>query len=76
MTRADELLDEAAPPTTEGGRRRLASRWGSFLLKRGIGLAITIVVLITLTFLLVRLIPGDPAVAIAELEQVVGFALR
>ncbi len=54
-----------------------SSSWPSFLLRRLISLVIILVVLITVTFMMVRWVPGDPAVAIggisatsAELEQI------
>lgn len=43
----------------------LTSPWIEFAVKRLIGLAITIVVLVLVTFLIVQLIPGDPAVQAA-----------
>lgn len=39
--------------------------WRRFLLKRGLGLLATAAVLVLLTFVMVRLIPGDPAVQVA-----------
>lgn len=56
----------AAPPAdTDGRRRPLTSPWVQFVIKRTLGLAGTVCVLVLVTFFLVRLIPGDPAVAIA-----------
>lgn len=43
----------------------LAGAWRRFLLRRTVGLAINVALLICVTFLIVQLIPGDPAVAIA-----------
>ncbi|WP_454854929.1 hypothetical protein [Promicromonospora soli] len=43
----------------------LAGAWRRFLLRRAGGLAVNLVLLLLVTFLIVQLIPGDPAVAIA-----------
>lgn len=51
-----------APPTT--GRKR-TSPWIGFALKRSGGLAATFVIVLVVTFLIVPLIPGDPAVSAA-----------
>jgi len=48
---------------TSSGRR--ASPWLQFAIKRLFGLVITVVVLVVVTFLIVQLIPGDPAVGAA-----------
>jgi peptide/nickel transport system permease protein len=52
----------------------LAGPWRRFLLRRGLGLVINLALLVVVTFLIVQLIPGDPATAIAgenaNLEQV------
>lgn len=56
----------AAPGPTAARRRRwVDSPWVGFAIKRTAGLAATFVVLIVVTFLIVPLIPGDPAVAAA-----------
>jgi peptide/nickel transport system permease protein len=46
----------------------LSSPWPRFLLRRLVALVVVIFVLTFLTFVMVRLIPGDPAVAIAGLS--------
>ncbi|RKT35833.1 peptide/nickel transport system permease protein [Microbacterium sp. AG1240] len=43
----------------------LTAAWRRFLLRRAGGLVVNLVILVLLTFLIVQLIPGDPAVAIA-----------
>lgn len=52
----------------------LTAAWRRFLLRRAAGLIVNVGVLIVVTFLIVQLIPGDPAVAIAgenaSLDQV------
>lgn len=45
-------------------RRFARSTWGSFVLRRLGGLVLSLSLLIILTFLIVPLIPGDPAIAI------------
>ncbi|MDN4474152.1 ABC transporter permease [Demequina zhanjiangensis] len=55
--------------TVETGLRGVGTRlgrsaWGGFALRRGGGLLLSIAVLVLLTFLIVPLIPGDPAAAI------------
>lgn len=50
----------AAPPRRRGG----GTGWGAFVLRRLGGLALSLALLVVLTFLIVPLIPGDPAVAI------------
>lgn len=63
-------------PEPGGGPRAasLAGAWRRFLLRRAAGLAVNVALLVIVTFLIVQLIPGDPAVAIAgenaNLEQV------
>ncbi len=49
------------PPRAAG----LGRAWRAFLLRRGIGLVVNLVLLVVVTFLIVQLIPGDPATAIA-----------
>lgn len=43
----------------------LVGAWRRFLIRRGIGLVVNLVILVLVTFFIVQLIPGDPAVAIA-----------
>lgn len=52
-------------PIERAARRGGGSPWTQFLLKRGIGLLLTFAVLVVITFLIVPLIPGDPAVQAA-----------
>lgn len=48
-----------------GARRRFTrSTWGGFALRRLGGLVLSLTLLVVMTFLIVPLIPGDPAVAI------------
>jgi peptide/nickel transport system permease protein len=48
-----------------GVRRRFAlGSWGTFALRRAGGLVLSLGLLVVLTFLIVPLIPGDPAIAI------------
>jgi peptide/nickel transport system permease protein len=56
--------------TVSDGARRAGHRsvWVQFAIKRGVGFVVTLVVLILVTFFLVRLIPGDPAVSIAGID--------
>lgn len=62
---------ESRPP---GGRRRgglaasLGSPWVAFALRRLLSLIVILFVLVNVSFLLVRLIPGDPAVLVAGLD--------
>lgn len=43
----------------------LGGAWRAFLIRRGLGLVINLALLVVVTFLIVQLIPGDPATAIA-----------
>ncbi|MFT4082381.1 MAG: ABC transporter permease [Nocardioides sp.] len=62
-------------PGAPGGRPEVGSRglragslagaWRRFLARRLIGLAVNLALLVVVTFVIVRLIPGDPASAIA-----------
>src|SRR5687767_10148486 len=53
---------EASAPTAQqrGRSRSQGGSWGGFLLRRAGRLAISIVVLVSVAFVMVRLIPGDP----------------
>ena len=55
----------AGTPDTPPRAASLAGAWRRFLLRRGIGLVVNLALLVLVTFLIVQLIPGDPAVAIA-----------
>ncbi|MCW4385934.1 ABC transporter permease [Salinibacterium sp. SYSU T00001] len=54
-------------PVLDGPPRAasLGGAWRRFLLRRGVGLVINLALLVIVTFLIVQLIPGDPATAIA-----------
>src|SRR5688500_4918151 len=55
----------SVPPDQAGvARQDRAGGWRSYLLRRGGGLAISMSVLVTGTFLIIPLLPGDPAAAI------------
>ncbi|MBO0982653.1 ABC transporter permease [Rathayibacter sp. SD072] len=41
------------------------SGWGAYAVRRGLGLLLSLSLLVVVTFLIVPLIPGDPAVAVA-----------
>lgn len=56
-------LDSLEADSSASGRAR--NPWVSFLIRRGIGFAISVVALIIITFFMLRLLPGDPAVAAA-----------
>lgn len=58
-------LAHARPATAPSPRRTATSPWIGFAVRRGAGLAATIAVLVAVSFLIVQLIPGDPAVALA-----------
>ncbi|TNM36519.1 ABC transporter permease [Nocardioides albidus] len=60
-------VTDSVTPTPAGGgaARRGRSPWAEFAVKRALGLLGTMVVLVLLTFFIVRLIPGDPAVQVA-----------
>jgi peptide/nickel transport system permease protein len=52
------------PEASPGGRAALRSGWPAFLANRLVGLVLSLAVLVVATFLIVPLIPGDPAIAI------------
>ena len=56
------MMDGKKPPRWRGATH---SPWGSFVLRRLGGLALSFAVLLLVTFLIVPLLPGDPAVNIA-----------
>ncbi|WP_036320512.1 ABC transporter permease [Microbacterium indicum] len=70
---ADADID-ASGPAPQITASSLSGAWRRFLLRRAAGLIINVVLLTLVTFLIVQLIPGDPATAIAgqdaTLEQV------
>ena len=53
----------ALPGTAAGRKARHLNRWAIFLARRVVRLAVSLLVLITATFLMVHLIPGDPVQA-------------
>src|SRR5690348_2560394 len=55
--------DAGAPPDVRR-TRRTANPWVAFVRRRIIGLVVILVLLATVTFSLVRLIPGDPGIII------------
>ncbi|MFT4215050.1 MAG: ABC transporter permease [Microbacterium sp.] len=63
-----------APTRDEPRAAGLGRAWRRFLLRRSVGLIINLALLVLVTFLIVQLIPGDPATAIAgenaSLDQV------
>ena len=59
-----ELTTLADVPRLGVHRRFAQSTWGAFALRRLGGLALSLTLLVVLTFLIVPLIPGDPAIAI------------
>lgn len=63
-THQEGAADYSVP--TDGPRAAsLAGAWRTFLLRRAAGLVVNVALLIIVTFLIVQLIPGDPATAIA-----------
>ncbi|QBI56684.1 ABC transporter permease [Streptomonospora litoralis] len=56
---------EAAPAATQGAARPARSPWPRFLMRRLGGVAVVLAVLVVATFLLVQLVPGDPARQVA-----------
>jgi peptide/nickel transport system permease protein len=66
MTRAVEtVLGTAIEPIPRPRRVRGGSSWAAFALRRFAGLVGTVVVAVVMTFVIVPLIPGDPAVSAA-----------
>ncbi|WP_060915414.1 ABC transporter permease [Microbacterium oleivorans] len=59
-----DLAVIADAPAMTAVRRLARSTWGGFALRRFGGLVLSLALLVVLTFLIVPLIPGDPAVAI------------
>ncbi|MEV6105901.1 ABC transporter permease [Streptomyces sp. NPDC051940] len=56
------VVSEAGPPAPAAARRT-RSPWPAFALRRAVGLAAVLVTLVVGTFLMVKLMPGDPAQA-------------
>ena len=78
------LGSPAAAPTTPGTpsngapghsesttRRWHAGPWVRFFIRRGVGFILTVIGLIVVTFFMLRLLPGDPAVAAAGTDATV-----
>lgn len=68
MTAAETALKAGADQPETGPAPRaasLAGAWRRFLIRRSVGLVVNLALLTLVTFLIVQLIPGDPAVAIA-----------
>ena len=55
---------QTIPAPVSGARALVRSPWGAFAVRRLGGLVLSVALLILLTFLIVPLIPGDPAIAI------------
>jgi ABC-type dipeptide/oligopeptide/nickel transport system permease component len=55
----------AAAPATPVKAASLGATWRAFLVRRVLGLIVNLALLVLVTFLIVQLIPGDPATAIA-----------
>jgi peptide/nickel transport system permease protein len=51
----------AGPPRAEGDGRRRNSPWLGYLARRVVGVVVLLAILIVITFLIVHLVPGDPA---------------
>jgi peptide/nickel transport system permease protein len=54
--------------TPEKRSQRGLSPWVNFAIKRAFGLLTNVIALVLITFFIVRLIPGDPAVTVAGLD--------
>jgi peptide/nickel transport system permease protein len=55
------VVEPAGPPRAEGDGRRRNSPWIAYLARRGVGVVVLLAILIVITFLIVHLVPGDPA---------------
>jgi peptide/nickel transport system permease protein len=55
------VAEPAGPPRAEGDGRRRSSPWIAYLARRGVGVVVLLAILIVITFLIVHLVPGDPA---------------
>lgn len=60
-----ESQTPGAAPTGSRGSPRGLSPWGSYALRRAGGVLLSVALLVVVTFFMVPLIPGDPAVAVA-----------
>lgn len=59
------VAEVAEPRKVEDGPVRVRSPWVRFALRRAVGLVLVLGVLVVATFLMVQLVPGDPARAVA-----------
>jgi len=64
-----DLAPAALTRTDDGASRRTANPWLRFVLRRLVSLVLVLLGLVTVTFALVRLVPGDPAAILAGLNQ-------
>jgi peptide/nickel transport system permease protein len=55
------VTEQAAPRHAEGAGRRGTSPWIAYLARRLLGVVVLVAILIVITFLIVHLVPGDPA---------------
>jgi peptide/nickel transport system permease protein len=55
------VTEPARPPHAEADGRRRSSPWVTYLGRRLMGVVILLAILIVITFLIVHLVPGDPA---------------
>lgn len=55
------VAEPAGPPRAEDAGRRRNSPWIAYLARRGVGVVVLLAILIVITFLIVHLVPGDPA---------------
>ena len=66
----------ASGPAPAGRRTWASSAWANFALRRAGGLLLSLALLVVLTFMIVPLIPGDPARAIAGTDASVETLAR
>jgi peptide/nickel transport system permease protein len=55
------VAEPAGPPRAEEDGRRRNSPWLGYLARRVVGVVVLLAILIVITFLIVHLVPGDPA---------------
>lgn len=55
------VAEPAGPPRAAGSGRRRNSPWLGYLARRLVGVVVLLAILIVITFLIVHLVPGDPA---------------
>lgn len=64
MTEAPAVGLAGPPPTARRTRRWAGGGWGGFAIRRISGLLASLAILVLLTFLIIPLLPGDPAAAV------------